>query len=594
MGEYDKSYSAFKLPPRKPEGNRIQSSLSQRRTGTSIPQKGGSKDTSLKEETYYEIEYDATPMPGVGKFVLKTQKIEKPEKDEIRELFDQMRDIARNNRFVIYGSTKFYNEKVRQENSRVFYKQGMFMKDFEDNYEESAAYKEYFPYYQMMGYRQLRTYFTWRAQVRKDKIENTSLSYAYLYLYELLNNIGVSDPQEGLNKLLSFWKEFRGYHPDIDKYVLRWLKDYHIYYDLPQSFAEFVSQQGLSGQYPSLTGTEDRFDLYCTLSKYDIKKSVFYSEERETLIRDCFDFTMDRLITVFQEHDIDLESAIFLPTKSRAVWRPFQDALFYPWMQQRDRSVVLSSKEIYVCSQNQWTYQTALTADSGRRLVSYILKQMESVLRQTMKFKYKITAGIDMMHPTTVKRLKEAGVALEQGITAAVTEFYREATKTVVTVDRETLAKIRKEALMTQEKLIVPEEEEIAKRPPMPIADQPDEQVDIAFRQDATSVPVYKDFRQVATPSSVYTEPTGNDVWSELGKMLTQTEREALILTLCGNANIKQFADVHGIMLEVLADGINEKAVDAMGDSLLDDDFMIYDDYLEQVRIMLDAEMRER
>lgn len=333
--------------------------------------------------------------------------------------------------------------------------------------------------------------------------------------------------------------------------------------------------------------------MFCTISKYDIKKSAFYTEERENLIRDCFDFTMDKLTVIFQEHGIDLESAIFLPTKSRAVWKPFQDALFYPWRKQRDRSVVLSSKEIYVCSQNQWTYQTALTADSGRRLVGYILKQMESVLRQTVKFKYKITAGIDMMHPTMVKRLKEAGIALEQSITAAVTEFYREATKTVVTVDREALAKIRKEALMTQEKLIVPEEE-ISKSPPVSVTEPPDEPVEIDFRQEAMPLPVYTDFQQETMPLPVYTEPTEKDVWSELGTMLTQTEREALLLTLDGNANIKQFADTHGIMLEVLADGINEKSVDAMGDSLLDDEFIIYDDYLEQVRKMLDAEMRER
>lgn len=594
MGEYDKSYSAFKLPPRKAEGSKIQSSLPQRRAGTSLPQRSGSQDISLKEETYYEIEYDATPMPGVGKFVLKTQKIEEPERDEVRELFDRMRDIARNNRFVIYGSTKFYNEKVRQENSRIFYKQGMFMKDFVDDYEETAAYKEYFPYYQMMGYRQLRTYFTWRTRVRKGEVEKTSLSYAFLYLYELLNNIGVSDPQEGLDKLLFFWQEFRVFQPEIDKYVLRWLKDYHIYYDLSQPFAEFVDRQGLSEHYLNLSGVEDRFALFCTISKYDIKKSAFYTEERENLIRDCFDFTMDKLTVIFQEHGIDLESAIFLPTKSRAVWKPFQDALFYPWRQQRDRSVVLSSKEIYVCSQNQWTYQTALTADSGRRLVGYILKQMESVLRQTVKFKYKITAGIDMMHPTTVKRLKETGIALEQCITAAVTEFYREATKTVVTVDREALAKIRKEALMTQEKLIVPEEEEILKWPPVSATEFPAKPADMDLQQREEPLPVYQDFRKETMLLPAHVESTEKDVWCELGTILTQIEREALLLTLDGNANIKQFADAHGIMLEVLADGINEKAVDIMGDSLLDDEFIIYDDYLEQVSKMLDAEMRER
>jgi len=41
---------------------------------------------------FYEIEYDSSPYPGVGKFVLKPQpqKIGEPEKDEIRELFGQM------------------------------------------------------------------------------------------------------------------------------------------------------------------------------------------------------------------------------------------------------------------------------------------------------------------------------------------------------------------------------------------------------------------------------------------------------------------------------------------------------------------------
>ena len=37
-------------------------------------------------------------------------------------------------------------------------------------------------------------------------------------------------------------------------------------------------------------------------------------------------------------------------------------------------------------------------------------------------------------------------------------------------------------------------------------------------------------------------------------------------------------------MLEVLADGINEKAMDAIGDSLMDGEFVLYDDYIQQVK----------
>lgn len=580
MGEYDKLNSASHV------GNKF----------------------SLDEGMYYEIEYDSTPMPGVGKYVLKTQKIDEPEKDEIRELFNSMRDIARNSRLSVYGSSKFYQEKVREENSQIFYKQGIFMKDFEDEYEEVAAYQQYFPSYQMMGYRQLRTYFTWRTQVRRGNVEKTSLSYAYLYLYELLNNIGVTDPQDGLDKILFFWERFREFEPSIDKYVFRWLKDYHIYYDLHQPFSEFVKEKELTEHYPEFAGPEDRFDLFCTLSKYDIRKSVFFTQDREALIRECFDYILDKLITVFSDYGMELESIIFFPTKSLTRWIPFRDALFFSWMQQRDRKVVFSSKEVYVCSGDQWFYQTALTTESGRQLAGYILKQMESVLRQAVNYKYKITAGIGMLHPMMMMKLETAGIALEQSITDAVKEFYREATKTVVTVDKDALAKIRQEALETQEKLLVPEE--ISETPSIPsIVTEPTSSLLSLPEPDALSVSEEVTAWQptpitVATPkavdmsSAILTDLSSSTAthetqeqsspWKNLYQALSQTERQALLLILQGDTDIRQFADTQGVMPEVLADGINEKAADTVGDSLLDEEFSIYEDYLEQVKEMLE------
>lgn len=461
------------------------------------------------------------------------------------------------------------------------------MKDFEDDYEETVPYKQYFPYYQMMGYGQLRTYFTWRTQVRKGNVEQTSLSYAYLYFYELLSNIGVSDPLDGLDKLLFFWEEFRVFDPSIDKYVFRWLKDYHIYYDLPQSFREFVTEKGLAEHYPGLADPEDRFDLFCDLSKYDIRKSRFFTQDQELLIRDCFDFTMDRLTTVFSEHGIDLENEIFFPTKSRVTWRPFQDALFFPWLGQRDRSVVLSSKEIYVCSRNQWTYQTALTTESGKKLVGYILKQMESVLREVVNYKYKITAGISALHPSTVDKLADAGLSPEQIVTAAVKEYYREATKTVVTVDKGALAKIRREALETQEKLLVPEDAAETSPIPVNVAVQPYEPVTPSTTMPENLLP--SGHREpLAVNMQLEDTPQQSGPWKDFNLALTQTERQALLHILHGDGDIRQFAAANDVMPEVLADGINEKAVDAVGDSLLDDEFMIYDDYLEQVREMME------
>ena len=44
----------------------------------------------------------------------------------------------------------------------------------------------------------------------EGRVEHVSLSYAFLYIYELLNNIGVDSPEEGLGQLLFFWGGLSG------------------------------------------------------------------------------------------------------------------------------------------------------------------------------------------------------------------------------------------------------------------------------------------------------------------------------------------------------------------------------------------------
>ena len=75
------------------------------------------------------------------------------------------------------------------------------MADFEDDCPYNGTFKSYFPTYNAMSDRQLRGYFTWRAQVRRGTVEETSTSFALLYLYELICGIGVDNPLDGFNKI---------------------------------------------------------------------------------------------------------------------------------------------------------------------------------------------------------------------------------------------------------------------------------------------------------------------------------------------------------------------------------------------------------
>lgn len=636
----DKKYESFKIKDRHQVPGQVDfQTLQQPKTA---------EDISFNEGSFYEIEYDSCPIPGVGKFVMKPQKIEEPEKDEKRELFGQMREIARAYRYT-FDNARFFERRVQQDNSIIFYKQGMFMKDFSDDYSGNKQFMQYFPYYQMMGYEQLRTYFTWRTEVRKGNVADTSLSYAFLYIYELLGNIGVSDPLDGLNQLMSFWRAFGSYDKSIDKYVIRWLKDYHIYYQLPHSFKEFIDRNNLASYYPNMSDTEDKFNLFCNLSKYDIRKSNFFTDDKVKLITECFYFVINKLKKIFEDKGINFDELIFQPTKKMSVWMPFKEALFYPWMKQTDRRIVLSEHEIFICSNNKWSFNTVITSEHGRQLIGYIMKQMEVALRKITNFKFKLSANIDVVKHEAVRKLKEANLSLETMINVAVSEFYKEATKTVVMVDRDALSRIRQEALDTQEKLIVPEQEKLfllgqekhhmgeqEKRFILHQDKQHETEQDkqrklqqekqhmseqdkhLKLQQENQFVPVIPVQTQLNlsftamgdTPSmplpvieltseqrgvspcvsyelDSHTKNSSGDVWENLKNTLTVVEINALSVVLLGETELKKYADTCGIMVEVLVDGINEKAMDFIGDNLLDEEFILYDDYKKQVKEMI-------
>ena len=245
MIEYnpEKEYKPYKIPDRQQfqAGGEVQAPPQIQLSFTKIDQAA-----SLVNDLFCEIEYEPFPVEGAGHFVSKPHKIEPPEKDEIRDLFYRMRDIARQSRSVFIDYSRFYDRRVQQDNAIVFYQQAVSMKDFEDEYTDQVPFSSYFPYYQMLGYEQLRTYFTWRTQVREGVVKPTSLSYVFLYIYELLNNVGVDSPEDGLAKLVSLWTAFRNHDHSIDKYVLRWFKDYYIYYNLPHTFQDFIEKHSLN------------------------------------------------------------------------------------------------------------------------------------------------------------------------------------------------------------------------------------------------------------------------------------------------------------------------------------------------------------
>lgn len=122
--------------------------------------------------------------------------------------------------------------------AEFFYRQGMFMADFEDDCPFTGEFKSYYPTYNSMSDRQLRGYFTWRAQVRRGNMQKTSLSFVFLYVYELICGIGVKDALDGFTRLKEVWQTYRSSSPELDRFLVPWLRDYVIYHGLDPELLE--------------------------------------------------------------------------------------------------------------------------------------------------------------------------------------------------------------------------------------------------------------------------------------------------------------------------------------------------------------------
>ena len=570
-----KEYSSFSIPRR--EAQTADAAAAPSRTeglaSRADSLRPASNTVSFSGAGFAEIEYDPNPRhtsasEAALRFfssVTPPQSIEQRFLDPIRQKFYEMRGLASDRPFA-------------RDDSELFYKQAKFMEDFTDDYEGSAKLSMYYPYYQHMGYEQLRTYFTWRTKARQGEVEYTSLSYAFLYVYELLSGIGVKDPCEGLDKLVDVWDKYLKYGPALAKYMPQWFKDYHVYYKLPHSFSDFVKEHNLYEYYPEMflfdDEAENSLEVWNRISDYSIITSKFYTAENKQLMRDCFSYVLGSFKKECMSRNISIEKLLVYQFSSARAWHPFKQALFHNWRKQPDCKVSLPGQESYTCKNNRWSARLPIYYTNQKFLAGYLIKKTEACLRQVTKYKYKLKED-----PAPNYRTLGAEIDLDVVIEKAVADFHRDLTRTVVTVDHANLARIREEAQGTQEKLIVPEES-VANNAERGMKNEEFGDERNAGTDDAAQFDLYP--RHCAGDSIA---ESGDDGWTAFKDALSAIELDALAIALRGGGGIKAFADENGLMLEVLADGINEKASDYIGDSVLETDggMLIYDEYREKV-----------
>lgn len=430
---------------------------------------------------------------------------------------------------------------IYMTSAQLFYRQGKLMENFCDSFDRPVSSNRHFPTYRDLTPTQLRTYFTWRTAVRKGEIKETSLTYAFLYIYELINLIGAKNAEDGFLKLKDFSEKYSQLDIRIKPYTDLWLTDFAAYYSIQQKLTEDLC--GLKNDsalmklmnYKNETPEAVLEALDC-FSSYCLENSAFYKKHPAETAE-----TVYKLFCFLAEYYGEKEGGdIFIRLFAKPVrerYYMFRSAVFFEKRPHPNCKYKVNDIFSYSCKNGEWTVTRFFPIKDKAGKIGELLKATDYYLRQRYG------------HKSSLKK-PELSSLFEAMIKKAVNEQYRESLerkKPVISIDISKLQSIRDTSEVTRDKLIVEEEEtEEPAVPEIPI-EQPRE-------------------------SGILKSPL-----------------KEIMITLLKGENADKEARKNGIMLSVAVEEINETLFEDFGDTVIEfdgDTPIIIEDYENELKGM--------
>lgn len=537
--------------------------------------------------------------------------------------YRKMREISRWQDNPKGGAGRWLSE------AELFYRQGLLMADFEDDCPYSGTFKSYFPTYNAMSDRQLRGYFTWRAQVRRGTVEETSTSFAFLYLYELICGIGVDNPLDGFNKIKAFWDAYRAFEPGIDRFARVWLQDYAVFHgldpkllrdsktvmfdnaliELRRAARDLAPAPAPSGQTPKRRKTpeptlplppdevrEERLMAAINaLSTYNLSNSrLDRSHHRDLCHVACAVYV--RMARYYDTHRKTGIVASLFGEETTMPYTMFASAVFFAPERHEDCEYRLDPIHIYSCQNGFWECMRI----HGSRQKSSKLGEMMRACDQRLRL------ALDSAHPLKEEKVPKYLAKIIDDEIVAWLSWDAAHQPVKIDIDLTQLGHIRSAAAQTREALLIDEEREDSASAEAeaadsgqpeaePVADAIVEAVVAPIRQDLTDEPTIstEQFGVVApllAPTPAFAAAAPADATNKLAP----AEDTFLRALLEHNAAQATSAVAHsGKSEDMLVDSINEALFDLVGDTVIEFGAagpQIIEDYEADVRGYLDHE----
>lgn len=537
--------------------------------------------------------------------------------------YRKMREISRWQEDPKGGAGRWLSE------AELFYRQGLLMADFEDDCLYNGTFKSYFPTYNAMSDRQLRGYFTWRAQVRRGTVEETSTSFAFLYLYELICGIGVDDPLDGFNKIKAFWDAYRAFEPGIDRFARVWLQDYAVFHgldpkllrdsktvmfdyaliELRRAARDLEPAPAPSGQTPTRRKTseptlplppdevrEERLMAAINaLSTYNLSSSrLDRSHHRDLRHVACAVYV--RMARYYDTHRKTGIVASLFGEETAMPYTMFASAVFFAPERHEDCEYRLDPIHIYRCQNGFWECMRI----HGSRQKSSKLGEMMRACDQRLRL------ALDPAHPLKEEKVPKYLAKIIDDEIVAWLSWDAAHQPLKIDIDLSQLGHIRSAAVQTREALLIDEEREDGApvEAEATLIEQPNtesapgmtaEPGEMTIRQNEPDEPTVstEEFGVVA-PLLASVDAPVTPAPTEAANKLAPAEDTFLRALLEQNAAQATSAVAHsGQSEDMLVDSINEALFDLVGDTVIEFGAagpQIIEDYEADVRGYLDHE----
>lgn len=537
--------------------------------------------------------------------------------------YRKMREISRWQDDPKGGAGRWLSE------AELFYRQGLLMADFEDDCPYNGTFKSYFPTYNAMSDRQLRGYFTWRAQVRRGTVEETSTSFAFLYLYELICGIGVDDPLDGFNMIKAFWDAYRAFEPGIDRFARVWLQDYAVFHgldpkllrdsktvmfdnaliELRRAARDLVPAPAPSCQTPKHRKTseptlplppdevrEERLMAAINaLSTYNLSNSrLDRSHHRDLRHVACAVYV--RMARYYDTHRKTGIVASLFGEETAMPYTMFASAVFFAPERHEDCEYRLDPIHIYRCQNGFWECMRI----HGSRQKSSKLGEMMRACDQRLRL------ALDPAHPLKEEKVPKYLAKIIDDEIVAWLSWDAAHQPVKIDIDLSQLGHIRNAAAQTREALLIDEEREDGTpvEAEATLIEQPNtesapgmtaEPGEMTIRQDEPDEPTVstEEFGVVA-PLLVSVPAPVTPAPAEAANKLAPAATAYLRALLEQNAAQATSAVAHsGQSEDMLVDTINEALFDLVGDTVIEFSAagpQIIEDYEADVRGYLDHE----